>query len=96
MTGHGPLRLDALAPEQRDGLACVVCGVDYTATPGLIPNLPVGTVDGGQVFACTSCTTLCHDCGGDRRRYHEMPGSGGEKYWDDCETCEGTGWEVAQ
>lgn len=96
MTGHGPLRLDkdVLTAAQYDGLACVVCGRDYLAEP--VSHVPVGLVDGGQVFACTSCTTLCHDCGGDRRRYHEMPGSGGEKYWDDCETCEGTGWEVAQ
>ena len=43
-----------LTDEQRDGLACTVCGVDYTRTAELIPNVPVGTVDGGQVFACAS------------------------------------------
>jgi len=45
----------ALTPAQLDGTACVVCGVDYTTTPDLIPNVPAGMVDGGQVFACTTC-----------------------------------------
>lgn len=39
---------DALTDEQRDGLACVVCGADTA------PMRPVGHVDGVQVFACTS------------------------------------------
>jgi len=46
--------MEKLTEAQRDGLACVVCGVDYTRTAELIPNRPVGTVDGCQVFACAS------------------------------------------
>lgn len=45
----------SLSQAQRAGWACVVCGVDYTRTAELIPNEPVGTVDGEQVFACA-----CH------------------------------------
>lgn len=43
----------ALTEAQYDGLACVVCGRDYLADP--VPHVPVGMVDGGQVFACTGC-----------------------------------------
>lgn len=43
----------ALTEAQWDGTACVVCGVDYLTEP--IPHVPVGMVDGGQVFACTPC-----------------------------------------
>ncbi|MFS2291729.1 MAG: hypothetical protein FWJ90_03365 [Actinomadura sp.] len=38
----------ALTDDQRDGLSCVACGQE------LISAVPVGMVDGGQVFACTS------------------------------------------
>lgn len=44
---------DNLSAAQLDGLACVVCGID-TATPGW-RGVPVGMVDGCQVFACSSC-----------------------------------------
>ncbi|MFF4672122.1 hypothetical protein ACFY1C_20030 [Streptomyces sp. NPDC001279] len=37
-----------LTPAQRDGTACIECG-DDTA-----PMVPIGHVDGGQVFQCTS------------------------------------------
>lgn len=37
-----------LTEQQRDGLACVVCGQPFTRA------VPVGMVDGGQVFACAS------------------------------------------
>ncbi|RSN41614.1 hypothetical protein [Actinomadura sp. WAC 06369] len=43
----------ALDEQQRDGLACVVCGLDFTATGGHVPSVPAGTVNGTQVFACT-------------------------------------------
>nr|PZN20745.1 MAG: hypothetical protein DIU75_11700 [Mycolicibacterium hassiacum] len=80
-TGYTQADGDGDGGRENDGWACVVCGVDYTATPELIPNVPVGTtMDGSQVFACTGCARRCRDCGG-------------VKY---CETCEGTGWEVAQ
>lgn len=38
----------ALNDDQRDGLSCVVCDQEF------IRAVPVGMVDGGQVFACTS------------------------------------------
>jgi excisionase family DNA binding protein len=41
----------ATAAKQADGLACVVCGVDFRTTPE--PQVPVGVSDtGSQVFAC--------------------------------------------
>ena len=44
---------EALTPAQADGLACVVCGVDFlTAT---VAHRPVGRSEtGSQVFACCS------------------------------------------
>lgn len=45
--------LERLTPEQLDGLACVACATDLAA-PG-VPSVPVGHVNGGQVFACRSC-----------------------------------------
>lgn len=44
----------ALTEQQRDGLACVVCGRDYLTEATPTPHVPVGMVDGGQVFACAS------------------------------------------
>jgi hypothetical protein len=39
---------------QADGLACVVCGVDYLRVR--VPHVPLGwSVTGSQVFACVSC-----------------------------------------
>ncbi|TMR41512.1 hypothetical protein [Actinomadura geliboluensis] len=38
----------ALTLAQRDGRACVVCRIDVA------PMIPVGVVDGAQVFACAS------------------------------------------
>jgi len=52
-----------LTPAQLDGTACVVCGIDYLVEP--IPHVPVGIVDGGQVFACTTCAALA-EAGGTR------------------------------
>ncbi|MBD2897239.1 hypothetical protein amrb99_61980 [Actinomadura sp. RB99] len=43
----------ALTDSQRDGLACVNCGADLTTG---IASVPVATVDGGQVFACSTHT----------------------------------------
>jgi len=43
-----------LTEAQRDGLACVTCGRDYLADAVPTPHVPVGVVDGGQVFACAS------------------------------------------
>jgi hypothetical protein len=42
-----------LTYKQWDGVACVVCGADHGAKPE--PAVPVGMIDGGQVFACESC-----------------------------------------
>lgn len=42
----------ALTEQQRDGLTCVVCGRDYLTETTPTPHVPVGMVDGGQVFAC--------------------------------------------
>lgn len=44
----------ALTDDQRDGTACVVCGLDYLAEATPTPHVPVGMVDGGQLFACAS------------------------------------------
>lgn len=40
-----------LTADQRDDKACVVCGADLVNAS---PDVPVGIVDGGQVFACAS------------------------------------------
>lgn len=37
---------------QLEGVGCVRCRVDLGETP----SVPVGIVDGGQVFACHNCT----------------------------------------
>lgn len=43
---------------QADGLACVVCGVDYLDNPG--GHAPVGrSVTGSQVFACLDSPNGC-------------------------------------
>jgi len=43
-----------LTPLQADGLACVVCGVDYLSVR--IPHVPVGrSGTGSQVFTCVDC-----------------------------------------
>jgi len=52
-TASDELNRADLSPAQYDGLACIICGRDYLAEP--IPHVPVGMVDGGQVFACTGC-----------------------------------------
>ncbi|MFE9798959.1 hypothetical protein ACFYP6_08810 [Streptomyces goshikiensis] len=41
--------VSTLTANQRDGVACVVCGTERQ------PMRPVGTVDGGQLFGCISC-----------------------------------------
>lgn len=41
------IKQELLTDDQRNGVACVVCS-SQTA-----PMVPVGIVDGGQVFACT-------------------------------------------
>ncbi|MFC5748898.1 hypothetical protein [Actinomadura rugatobispora] len=45
-----------LSVGQADGTACVVCKADYLAEAQGIPSVPVGTVNGAQVFACASHT----------------------------------------
>ncbi len=45
-------------PAMADGLACVVCGLDYLSPAAKgVPHVPVGRCaeTGSQVFACTSC-----------------------------------------
>lgn len=46
---------EELTKLQADGLACVVCGVDYVRTA--IPHVPVGrsAETSSQVFACCTC-----------------------------------------
>lgn len=48
-------------PNPNDGLACVVCGLDFAGRG--VPSVPVGRCaeTGSQVFACASC------CGEDDR-----------------------------
>jgi len=60
-TAATPQRVSALpqwTDAQEDGLACVVCGLDYTspAAKGVI-SMPVGrcATTGSSVFACASC-----------------------------------------
>ncbi len=49
-----------LSPAQADGLACVVCAVDYLTVP--VAHRPVGrSQTGSQVFACRSaCAEQAH------------------------------------
>ncbi|RAY13595.1 hypothetical protein DPM19_18120 [Actinomadura craniellae] len=58
----------ALTDQQRDGLACVVCGISHLTYTG--PSVPVGAVGGGQVFACAPCVP------GDEQQLDD--GQGGE------------------
>lgn len=45
-----------LTHRQADGLACVVCSVDYIQVPAV--HRPVGRSEtGSQVFACSGCIT---------------------------------------
>ncbi|MBX6385241.1 MAG: hypothetical protein IRZ07_20100 [Microbispora sp.] len=44
-TGYAQADGDGDGGRENDGWACVVCGVDYTATPELIPNVPVAIVE---------------------------------------------------
>ncbi|WP_067470172.1 hypothetical protein [Actinomadura macra] len=46
------LDADTFTDDQRDGIACVRCGSAFA--PG-VASVPVGIVDGGQVFACKPC-----------------------------------------
>lgn len=44
--------ISGLTTGQADGLACVICGLDYLRTVGSA-SVPVGrSVTGSQVFAC--------------------------------------------
>jgi hypothetical protein len=50
----GEAIITGLTAPQADGLACVVCGVDYLRVR--VPHVPVGrSVTGSQVFACVGC-----------------------------------------
>ena len=50
---------DGLSPAQADGLACVVCAVDYLEHN--TPRRPVGwSQSGSQVFACCEHLSLIH------------------------------------
>ncbi len=49
-----PIDASTLTREQYDGAACVVCGHVF-ALGDPFGSMPVGVVDGGQVFACTPC-----------------------------------------
>ena len=53
---------DRLTPAQADGLACVVCGVDYLEHN--TPRRPVGSQSGSQVFACCEHRAVRHAVGG--------------------------------
>jgi hypothetical protein len=68
--------ISGLTADQADGLACVVCGLDYLDTPRSA-SVPVGrSVTGSQVFACVGrCaeaagaepTTMVRRVGGGQR-----------------------------
>jgi hypothetical protein len=46
--------INGLTTAQADGLACVICGLDYLRSPGC-SSVPVGrSASGSQVFACIS------------------------------------------
>jgi hypothetical protein len=48
--------LGTLTPSQLDGLSCVLCGAGI-AILDAPPSVPVGTVDGRQLFTCSpSCS----------------------------------------
>jgi excisionase family DNA binding protein len=54
---------DRLTPAQADGLACVVCGVDYLEHN--TPRRPVGwSQSGSQVFACCEHRAVRHAVAG--------------------------------
>jgi len=54
---------DGLSPAQADGLACVVCAVDYLEHN--TPRRPVGrSQSGSQVFACCEHRAVRHAVGG--------------------------------
>ena len=47
-----PIDLSRLTPEQADGLACALCGLDYLAVN--MPHRPVGYSEtGSQIFVCS-------------------------------------------
>jgi hypothetical protein len=52
-----------LTEAQTDGLACVVCGEDYTVSPAAA--VPVDVHAGGQLFACEGrcAARWCVVCG---------------------------------
>jgi hypothetical protein len=52
-----------LTEAQADGLACVVCGEDFMASP--IAHVPVDVYAGGQLFACEGrcAARWCVVCG---------------------------------
>jgi len=55
-----------LTPLQADGLACVVCQVEYLRVR--VPSVPVGrSHTGSQVFACVACDPDAASHGGVRR-----------------------------
>lgn len=52
-----------------DGLACVVCGLDFTTTEAIgTASVPVGTcaATGSSVFACATCCGEADECEDDR------------------------------
>ena len=54
---------DGLSPAQADGLACVVCAVDYLENN--TPRRPVGwSPSGSQVFACCEHRAVRHAVAG--------------------------------
>lgn len=56
-----------LTVSQADGVACVVCGVDYLRVR--VPHRPVGrSATGSQVFACASCDLSDTDQAGGAHR----------------------------
>ncbi|GDY32908.1 hypothetical protein [Gandjariella thermophila] len=51
--------ITGLTATQADGLACIICGLDYLRIPGSV-SVPVGrSMTGSQVFACVDhCAEL--------------------------------------
>jgi len=71
-------RITGLNRLQADGLACVVCAVNYLQAHTL--HVPAGWSDtGSQVFACESCQTAASGASPSLGRSRRTFGTGGAR-----------------